>query len=304
MRRALLCTVVALVAAPSARAAYAPQLDIGVAPATPATAAALTATVTQASGEEATASERVRFPAQFGFNPGLRVGRCTPAQERAARCGDDSRIGSASARTMLGDFSGPVYLTNDFRFVTFLRGLAGLVQQEVEGYLLLRPDGRVESVLEGLPNVAATLARVAFDGGARSLILTPRTCGSYTFDATFTSHGGVQVDRTAAVRVAGCPAAPHIQGARAASSRSGRVRLSWTLSEDGAATVINVRRLVRAGRFVRPARALRARGTARAGANRAIVGPLAPGRYEAMLTVLGAGDRPSDVTHMTFNVRP
>ena len=53
---ALLC---ALAAAP-ARAAYSPQLTVQVQPATPATAAALTATLTQAQGEDATQSERVR----------------------------------------------------------------------------------------------------------------------------------------------------------------------------------------------------------------------------------------------------
>jgi hypothetical protein len=302
MRRALLCAMAALAAAPAAQAAYAPRLEVTVGPPTPATPASLTATVTQAPGEDATASERVRFPPQFTFNSGLRVGRCTAEQEHAARCPDDSRIGMARTRTILGDFAGPVYLTSDFRFAAFLRGLGGLVEQEIAGHLELLPDGSVESVLEGLPDVPATLARVAFDGGSRSLFLTPRACGTYTVGATFTGHGGGRVERTAAIGIAGCDSVPHFRRAAAAAGRR-RVRLAWALDDAGASTMVDVRREISDGRLVRLVRVgARARAAARAGANRLSFGPLRPGRYEAVLTVMSVRGRPSDVAHVSFAI--
>ena len=81
---------------------------------------------------------------------------------------------------------------SDFRFVVFLRGFGGLVQQSVSGYLLLDPDGSVESVLDGLPDVPSTLARISFDSGERSLFLTPRTCGDHVLDVVSTSHDGTR----------------------------------------------------------------------------------------------------------------
>jgi hypothetical protein len=267
---------------------------VRVDPPAPGAAAALTATITQAPGEAASQSERFRFPPQFGFNPGLRVTRCAAADERAGECPEDSRIGTATAQTMLGDFAGPVHLTTDFRLITFLRGFGGLVQQEVSGYLLLLPDGSVESVLEDLPDVPATLARVAFDGGPRSLLLTPRACGGYVIGAQFTSHDGDRVERKVPVQIAGCDSAPRIERA---SVRNGLV--SWRLSDAGAATLVEVQRLVRAGRFVRWHRVSRTRAAAARGANHLTVQLRRPGRYQVVLTSLSARGRPVDVARLS-----
>ena len=288
MRRALVAAALALVAAAApARAAYDPQLSVSVDPPAPATAASLTATLTQASGERATQSERVRFPPRFGFNPGLRVARCAPDQERAAACPPDSRIGNASAQTMFGEFAGPVFLTGDFRFVVFLRGLAGLVEQEVSGYVVLDPDGSTESVLENLPDVPSTLSRVTFDSGPRSLFLTPRACGRYVLDARFTSHAGEQVTRHVPIDIKGCDTAP-----RFVATDARRARVAWQLSEP-AATVVDVYRLVPDGRFVRRRRVLHAQTSATRLALR-----LRRGRYEVVLTALSAAGHPSDVRHL------
>ena len=297
MRRAALVFAFALAtAAAPARAAYDPHFAVRVDPATPDTAPALTATITQAAGERATQSEHVRFPPQFGFNPDLRVARCTSADEHAGHCPDASRIGNAAAQTMLGDFAGPVYLTSDFRFVTFLRGFGGLVQQEVSGYLVLLADGSVESVLEGLPDIPATMARIAFDAGPRSLILTPRTCGTYTIAGQFTSHAGERADRAAPVQIAGCDSRPRIAEANAVWRR-GRLTVSWRLSEAGSATVVEVQRMTRTARFVRWRRVRLVRAGAAAGANRVTL-RVGAGRYQVVVRALSTRGRPTDVARL------
>jgi hypothetical protein len=275
-------------------------------PAMPAAAAALTATVTQAPGESATQTERVRFPPQFGFNPALRVTHCTAADERAARCPDTSRIGTAMASTMFGDFAGGVFLTTDFRFVVFLRGLAGLVEQEVSGYLLLHGDGSVESVLDGLPDVAATSASVSFDSGPRSLLLTPRACGTYDLEARFVSHAGDQVTRTVGVQIGGCDSTPRIERAGVSPDRLSvggrRAVVSWRLSEAGAATLVEVDRIVRIGRFDGRRRELRIHTDARAGANRVAIRALPAGRYQVMLKTMSARGRLVDIMRLPLTI--
>jgi hypothetical protein len=304
MRRIAVLVALAFAAgAGPARAAYDPHLDVRVDPPAPGAPASLTATVTQAPGESATRSERVRIPAQFAFNPGLRVSRCHTADERAGDCPDDSRIGAAEAQTMLGHFAGPVYLTADFRFVVFLRGLGGLVQQEVAGYLLLEPDGSVQSVLDGLPDVPATLARVTFDSGPRSLFLTPRACGRYVLDAQFTSHDGERAARRSTVQIAGCDSTPRIEQAAATQRGARRVRVAWRLSDTGAATIVELDRLVRGRRFDRWRRERRIRAAAARGANHATVGLSKGGRYQIVLRSLSARGRPADVARVLFTVR-
>ena len=313
MRRALVVAAVALgLTAPAAHAAYHPHLTVRVDPATPGAPAALAATVTQAPGESATQTERVRFPPAFGFNPQLSVSRCTPAQERAAACPETSRIGTATAETIFGGFAGPVNLTTDFRFVVFLRGFAGLVEQRVSGYLLLQPDGSVDSVLDGLPNVSATRASVAFDSGARSVLLTPRRCGRYVLGAHFVSHSGETVDEDAPVEIGGCDTSPRIEAADVSPARltggRRRVRVSWRLAEPGSATVVEVQRIVPAGRFVRWRRELEMRASATAGANQLALAlrrhgrPLAPSRYQIVLTTLSARGDPVDVSRLPLTV--
>src|SRR4051812_5550992 len=304
MRRATLAAALALAlaAAGPAHAAYDPHLDVRVDPPAPGAAAALTATITQAPGEAASQSERFRFPPQFGFNPGLNVTRCAADDERAGHCPPGSQIGTASAQTMLGDFAGPVHLTSDFRLITFLRGFGGLVQQEVSGYMLLLPDGSVESVLENLPDVPATLARVAFDAGARSLLLTPRACGSYALDARFTSHDGDQVGRRVPVQISGCDSAPRIERATATATRR-RAGLSWRLTDTGQATLVEVQRAARDGRFLRWRTVSRTRAGAAPGVNRVTVALPGAGRYQAVLTTLSARGRPVDVARVVFSAR-
>jgi hypothetical protein len=282
--------LLAILAAP-AGAAYAPRLEARMDPAAPASPSALTVTVRQQPGESATRSEIVRFPPSFRFNPGFSLSGCTPQQEADSACPDSSRVGLATADTELGAFSGPVFLTGDFRFVIFLRGFGGLVQQKVEGVMRVGPDGWVESVLEGLPPVRATFSQVRLEPGARSLVLTPQACGSYAVQGRFTSHENENVVAPATVDVSGCDTRPDVVALTARAVR-GRLDVSWVLTQAGARTEIAIERRTSLSPWVRwqPVRAVSA--GARQGRNRMVLaGPrgrrLAPGRYRVTLTTVG-----------------
>jgi hypothetical protein len=287
-RRALLGLVAcaALAAAPSAQAAYQPAFSLRMSDTRPASAPAITATLTQAPGESATRRIAVRYPPQFAFNPGFAVRGCEPAEERSEACPESSRIGSSRAVTLLGTFSGPVYLTTDFRLLGYLRGLGGAAGQRFEGKLYLGPDGSIETVFDDLPNFPATLAETSVEGGSRGLLLTPRQCGRHTVTGSFTSHGGEQVTSALPVEINGCPGRPLIVGPRARPRRfKARATLSWRLSEPALRTIVSVQRLD--GSRWREIRRLV--GTGSRGVNRLRISGrrLRPGRYRFVLRAIG-----------------
>ena len=298
----------------AAHAAYDPQFSIAVDPATPSSPTAVTGTLTQASGESATKSQRVLYPASFGFNPAFDVERCPATADEATSCPESSTIGTATVQTVsFGEFSGSVHLTKDFQLVVFLRGFAGLAPaQKVKGYFVLHPDGGVETVMEDLPNVQATQGRIALMGGSKSIVLTPRTCGTHTVSAVFTSHQDERVERTVPIAIGGCDTRPRFVIASASPTRvrlrSPRTVLSWRLRDAGSATVVSIRRLTRSGRFERRRELLSLRAGASEGANRVTVDlrrggkALPPGAYVAHLTALSAQGRETDAIETRFRI--
>jgi hypothetical protein len=276
----------ALVAVAPVEAAYSPAFSLTLSDGRPAAAPAVTATVTQAPGESASRRLAVRYPPQFGFNPGFAVTGCAAAQEQAGACPEASRIGTSRAVTILGTFSGPVYLSEDFRLLSYLQGPAGVPEQKLEGKLYLHPDGSIETVFDDLPNFPATLAETAVEGGSRGLLLTPRHCGSYSVAGSFTSHDGEEAGSDVAIAITGCPERPVIGGLRVRPRRF-RVHttLRWRLSQAARRTSVSVQRL--AGSHWRELRILA--GPGRLGENRLRVGGrwLRPGRYRFVLRALG-----------------
>jgi hypothetical protein len=287
-RRALLGLVAgaALAAVPSVEAAYQPAFSLRMSDTRPASAPAVTATLTQAPGESASRRLAVRYPPQFGFNPGFAVRGCEPAEEQSDACPESSRIGSSRAVNVLGTFSGPVYLTADFRLLSYLRGLGGAVGERFEGKLYLGPDGSIEVVFDDLPNFPTTLAETTVEGGSRGLLLTPRQCGRHSVTGSFTSHEGEHVTSDVPIEVTGCPGRPVVLGLRARPRRfSAWVTLSWRLSEPALRTSVSVQRLERSHwRELR-----RLVGPGRRGANRMRVSGrnLRAGRYRFVLRAVG-----------------
>jgi hypothetical protein len=275
-----------LLFAPAAEAAYDPSWSFHMSDTGPAAAPAITSTLTQKSGESANRRIAVRYPPQFGFNPAFSLKGCTSAQEQADACPESSRIGTTRAVTMLGTFSGPVYFTEDFRVIGYLRGLGGAIGQRFEGKLYLEPDGSVETVFDNLPNFKSTLAEIAVEGGRRGIVLTPRRCGRYSLTGTFTSHAGDRVTRILPVEISGCAVRPVISRARARPRRfRRRTVLRWRLSQAAGRTSVSVQRLGRSG--WRELRILAASGRLGSNSLRISGRRLRPGRYRFVLRVEG-----------------
>jgi hypothetical protein len=287
-RRAILVAAAgaALVLVAPAEAAYRPAFSLTLSDGRPAAAPAVTATVTQAPGESASRRLAVRYPPQFGFNPGFAVTGCAASQETAGACPEESRIGTSRAVTLLGTFSGPVYLSEDFRLLAYLRGPAGMPEQKLEGKLYLHPDGSIEIVFDDLPNLPATLAETTVEGGSRGLLLTPRHCGSYRVAGSFRSHAGEESRSDVPIEITGCPERPVISGLRTRPRRfKGHTTLRWRLSQPARHTSVSVQRL--AGSRWRELRVLV--GPGRVGDNRLRVGGrrLRSGRYRFVLRAMG-----------------
>jgi hypothetical protein len=277
-----------LLFAPAAEAAYEPNWSLHLSETGPAAAPAITSTLTQKSGESASRRIAVRYPPQFGFNPGFSVNGCTQAQEQADACPESSRIGTTRAVTVLGAFSGPVYFTEDFRVLAYLRGLGGAIGQRFEGKLYLGADGSVETVFDDLPNFQATFAEIAVEGGRRGIVLTPRRCGRYSLSGTFTSHAGDRVTRSLPVQISGCPVRPVISRVRVRPRRfRRRTILGWRLSEAAGRTTASVQRLGRSG--WRELRTLTAPGRVGSNSLRISGRRLRPGRYRFVLRASGRG---------------
>ena len=301
-----------------AQASYAPALSVTFGPATPDTPASVTSTVTQAPGETANKTIRVHYPPQFGFNPGFAVVGCPPSAERADACPPESQIGTASAQTALGSFSGPVYFTPDFRLLIYYRGAAGLVAQRIVGYFQVTADGGVDAVVDNLPDVPATSSTITLDPGPKSPLLTPRACGRYTIVGHFTSQNEEQATSPSTVQIGPCDYPPAIDrswltpatltSATKPGAPAPTAILYWDLTAPGASTTVELQRVGTSNalevrqplwsKMVGASQGLNSMSFAAAAGR----GPLPPGDYRLALTVTDTRGVPSDSTAVTFTI--
>lgn len=205
-----LALAAAVLAAPAgAQAAYAPQLELTLDPATPLAAPAITGTVTQASGETATKKFTLSTPTEFRPNLTVNVASCSTADEQAWTCPEASRIGNASADANGVALSGPVHLSTEggtMRMLVFLSGLSGVVKQELVGSLVVRADGGFDTVFDNLPNMQVQRITLALLGGDRSLVQNPRRCGTYTARADWESQQAEHASAEVPLTISGCAA--------------------------------------------------------------------------------------------------
>ena len=310
-----------------AMAAYAPKLAVTIAPAGADGPTAITSTITQATGEDASKTVKVFFPLGFQANAAAKVSGCSIPDADAKACKPESQVGSAVAEaTGVGTLEGPVYLITDpgkIHLAMFLKGgPLGLVEQRIDGIVSIQPDGSFLSTFDNLPDVQTTLFKLSFLGGDKSLVLTPRTCGKYTFKGEFTSQKGESAKSDSAVEVTGCSdgsgTKPEIESASTSPRRFRPVRtaadrkrrgygttLRWSLSEATRGTRIKVERKVSGGfrkvsSFVgtgnKGANKLRYEG--RAGGGR----PLRPGAYRFSLQTTSRSGVKSAVKRVRFTI--
>jgi hypothetical protein len=299
----------------TAQASYSPTLSIAFQPATAATAPAVSSTLTYNPGDTPSKTIRIHYPPGFGFNPGFDVAGCSAAQESSNSCPASSQIGTAGAVTTIGNLSGPVYFTSDYRLLIYLSGPGGVAQSKFVGYFQDTPDGGFDAVIDNLPDFPASSSSISLEGGSRSPLLTPGICGTYPIVGHFTSQNGEQASSTATVHLTGCDTQPAFERAWVtprsfrASARGPVGVLRWELSGPGARTTVWLERLLmRNGLEVRRTLWSRAAG-ATVGVNqlrfRAASGRrrLPPGRYAFVLAAYSQAGRPSDRATVPFAVR-
>jgi hypothetical protein len=197
----------------TASAAYAPKLTASLEPATPSSPAAITTTVSQATGETASKTVKVSFPSGFSVNNPT-IGTCSESQQAARACPADSRIGDASATASVVvvpvDLSGGVYyggFTSEgkIKLIVFLDNAQLDQHVTAIGLISVRPaDNGFDAVFDNLPDTLTTKFTLKLAGETKALSLTPKECGDYTFKATFTSQKGETATSDAKVTVAGC----------------------------------------------------------------------------------------------------
>jgi hypothetical protein len=278
-----LAAVLAALALPAAAgAAYAPHLTATLDPTAPSRPAALTTTVTQAPTENANRTVKVLLAR--GFSPYLfsTVKPCGNARP----CPADSQLGTASATTAFGQFSGPVDLlgvaNGAFQLAIFLSGnVLGIFPQTqtLTGTVAVTPQG-ILTTFDNLPNLLTTSFTLKLDGPPRTLLQTPSACGPYAITGDFTSQQGEHATSVATVTIAGCPpVASALRLTPRHPRRGARMRLTYRMSEPASVTV-RLRRLAPRRRVL-----LTRRVSAVAGSNSLALRGRRAGRYRIELTV-------------------
>jgi hypothetical protein len=218
-------------------AAYTPVPALELSTHAPSAAPAITSTLVQPSGQNATRTISATFPHDFTYNPRFHVPGCEPADEEAATCPPDSRLGTIDVSSPFGDASGPVHLMRDLRLVAFIGAYAGLVQMRMVGTISIHDDGGAEIVFDNLPDIPTTYGRIALEGGDRGPLVNPRRCGAYSVHARLVSQQDEVVEQDLPVVIEGCGAAVVVRRPRVA-----RGVLRWAVSEPAVTRVLLLRR--------------------------------------------------------------
>ena len=143
---ALAAVVLALPA--TAGAAYAPKLSVKIDPLTSSAHPAISSTITQASNEEASKTVKLVFPVgAAGVARITQTPVCTQAQQDARACPANTKLGTASATTMVGAFSGTVHFggfnsDGSTKIIVFISNGIPLLDQTIVGKVSLIPIGR------------------------------------------------------------------------------------------------------------------------------------------------------------------
>jgi len=301
MRRVglLVAAVLSLGVPATAPATYDPSVKVELPTAGgPGSPAAVSATITQATGEDSHRTIEARLPGTFGFNAGFALQGCTPADERAQRCPESSRIGRLSADSVFGPASGTLHLTEDFRLVAVIEGLGGLARISFAGIIEVLPGQEIVLRFDGLPDVSATRMTMAMDGGTRTPLALPRSCGTHMIRVRLVGRSGDERRSEHAVDVGGCRAAlPKVTEPRVTRDRV----LRWKLPSGAARTDVTLRRLA-GGRWrelgTRSTRATTLRIGSRWGNHR-----LRRGRYALALVAIGADGTRSLTQVVALHVR-
>lgn len=203
---------------------FAPAIAIELSTPAPKAVPAITARVTQKSGESALKDVEVVFPTGFQYNEQFGPPRCNAPQEKDEACPEGSKLGTVSGVSALASAGGDVYVTTDLRLISFVEALGGIVKFKVVGTITIDESGGFAVTFSGTPNLALTSLELKLKGDALGLVKNPATCGDFRFTARFESYDGDTTTGNPIVPITGC------QPARIALSR---LRVSPSLPKPG-----------------------------------------------------------------------
>jgi hypothetical protein len=200
----------ALTAAP-ARAAFFPDLTIGLAPATAGGAPAIAAVIAQPATDTPIERFTLTLPAGFSAAGAPGATSCGGAALVAGTCPTGSRIGTFFGRLGVNvPLAGGIYKTSATTFGFRVSVLDGAISQVVAGSVISRANGSVDLKVDQLPALPLTQLQLGFSAGPLSPVRAPAQCGAYPLDGKFTSRKGeFAVDRTT-VAIRGCDGVPAV----------------------------------------------------------------------------------------------
>jgi hypothetical protein len=188
--------------------------------------------VEQDPGEANTKKVVLTLPLGLGPDPNVAFGaQCTQADFAAHTCPAPTNVGAAVAESPLlaSPLAGSVFMVEPPGGALPVIGIdlqGDLdIQLPVTAAFVSGPGGvRVESILDGLPDLPLSRFTLTFDGGQGGLfIATDTLCDdSSRLDGTFDSHAGGQVTTSVLPQVTGCTAAGGGGGGRARARCGGR----------------------------------------------------------------------------------
>lgn len=189
---------------------YSPAFTAATDTEKPGTPTGLSTKLAQADDEATTKRVQVDFPKGMGINIFSSIKPCSTDALAAEDCPVTSRIGSVWADSRLlpedrGPLQGGMFLTgikgSNLTLSIFLKGF---IDMRIDGVAKVNPDLSLSATFDDLPSVPIREFRIDIDGGSKSLLKTPTSCGSYVTTGSFTSHSGKTHSATYPMKVAGC----------------------------------------------------------------------------------------------------
>lgn len=226
-----------------AGAEYAPKLSVDINAARPSQTAKFTFVVSQ--GPKDPGSRRIFIAMPAGFRTSTPLSALTvcdwPAEMMRA-CPDQSRIGSVEDEAVFPGgtvpLNGPMYWGGQispgvYKLIVFLDDIGLDLHPQFEAHLTARGGGGLDLSFDDLPRQPSQRFAIYFDGGRRSVVVTPAKCGDYRFDGSFISRGEERASSSATVAIRGCAAAPFAITDLAVKQRAARRRLEFHSNRPG-----------------------------------------------------------------------
>jgi hypothetical protein len=238
-RTAGFLVALSLITAAPAEAAFAPDFEIGLAPATVQGSPVLSATISQPATDTPIERFTLSLPPGFTSAPAAGARSCDPGVLATDACAPGTQIGSFTGRIgTTVPLAGAISKTGPDSFGLYVSILDGAISQVVHGSMTERADGELDLQLDQLPALPITNLALRFWGEQYSLFRTPARCGTYTLDGKFGGCDGAPAIRAENVRFS------DRRFKAGGSAYSGRTIIAWWLPSAVDHTKLRIERRV------------------------------------------------------------